>query len=465
MVSSDQINAVVPVPPLAAFPPSPSTDSLYTLAAPNAWVQVVETGATAIPPYTNWFPVTFVPEVPGVFTFGGLGLGQAAVLNFDATAGYSINSAKNPAPKGSTILLYVTGLGDLTAGSTITVKDSSATPLQASKIFGLIINPAPVPTDTLTSPSTVAIAAVQNTFSITALQALGGSPPYTWSVNSGLPTGMALSASGLLSGTPTAIAGTIFTLLVSVTDSAAITPVAVTVTVTLSAPTVTVSTSGLVPGVEPVAYPSATLTATGGKGPYTWTATGLPAGLSLSAAGVLTGTLTTSVGSPFTLSFTATDSSVAPGVASAATPITMNVYSSGMTITTQSLRNGVVNVPYVSTTLQQQGGTAPITWTSPALPTGLSHQLRRGIPRFGRRAHSNQRDCAPHRANRCGHPSACLYRESQQRQSQPGERDAGRSVNSNGAAGYFCFAAIFFSRACISRLSTSAGIGYGSIPL
>ena len=372
MVSSNQINAVVPVPPLAAFPPSPSTDTLYTLAAPNAWVQVVETGATAIPPYTNWFPVTFVPEVPGVFTFGGLGLGQAAVLNFDATAGYSINSAKNPAPKGSTILLYVTGLGDLTAGSTITAKDSSATPLQASKIFGLIINPAPVPTDTLTSPSTVAIAAVQNTFSITALQALGGSPPYTWSVTSGLPTGMALSASGLLSGTPTAIAGTIFTLLVSVTDSAAITPVAVTVTVTLSAPTVTVSTSGLVPGVETVAYPAATLTATGGKGPYTWTATGLPAGLSLSAAGVLTGTPTTSVGSPFTLSFTATDSSVAPGVASAATPITMNVYSSGMTITTQSLRNGVVNVPYVSTTLQQQGGTAPITWTSPALPAGLS---------------------------------------------------------------------------------------------
>ena len=122
MVSSNQINAVVPVPPPAAL--------VYTLTAPNAWVQVQETtgtGASATVVTTSWYPVTFVPEVPGVFTFGGLGLGQAAVLNYDVTAGYSINSAKNPAPKGSTFSLYVTGMGDLTAGSTITVTDSSIT--------------------------------------------------------------------------------------------------------------------------------------------------------------------------------------------------------------------------------------------------------------------------------------------------------------------------------------------------
>src|ERR1019366_4664055 len=80
MVSSNQINAVVPVPP--------SSPSVYTLVAPNAWVQVVETtgtGLSATVVTTSWFPVTFVPEVPGVFTFGGLGLGQAAVLNYDAT--------------------------------------------------------------------------------------------------------------------------------------------------------------------------------------------------------------------------------------------------------------------------------------------------------------------------------------------------------------------------------------------
>jgi hypothetical protein len=178
---------------------------------------------------------------------------------------------------------------------------------------------------------------------------------------------MALSSSGVLSGTPTGTG--IYLLQVGVTDSTASAPVTATYTLTITAPTVTVSTSGLVPGVQTVTYPSATLTATGGKKPYTWTATGLPAGLVLSAAGVLSGRPTTA--GAYTPAFTATDSST-PGVPSAPATIPLNVLLSGATITTQSLPNGVVNVPYVSTTLQQQGGTAPITWSSAGLPTGLS---------------------------------------------------------------------------------------------
>jgi uncharacterized protein (TIGR03437 family) len=361
MVSSNQINAVVPVPPPSA--------SVYTIPAPNAWVQVVETtgtGLSATVVATSWFPVTFVPEVPGVFTFGGLGLGQAAVLNYDATAGYSINSTKNPAAKGSTISLYVTGMGDLTGGSTITVTDSSAPKQSASQAFPLIIEPAPAVTATLT-PMVVPIDFVQSTLSLTALQAVGGTPPYIWSVTSGVPAGMTLTSSGLLSGTPTTTGA--FSLMVSVTDNAAITPVTATYPVTVTAPTVTVITSELVPGVQSVAYPTTTLTATGGKAPYTWSATGLPTGLSLSLAGVLTGTLTS--GGSFPLTLTATDSST-PGVVSSPAAITLNVLLSGMTIVTPSLPNGVAGVPYISTTLQQQGGTPPILWSSPALPTGLN---------------------------------------------------------------------------------------------
>ena len=369
MVSSNQINAVVPVPP--------SSPSVYTLAAPNAWVQVVETtgtGLSATVVTTTWFPVTFVPEVPGVFTFGGLGLGQAAVLNYDATAGYSINSTKSPAPKGSTISLYVTGMGDLTPGSTITVTDSSTPKLQASQIFPLIINPVPAVTATLI-PTPASIGAVQSTFSVTALLAVGGTPPYIWSVTSGLPTGMSLNSSGVLSGTPTAIG--VFSLLVSVTDSAAIAPVAAGYTVTVTAPTVTVTTSQLVPGVQTVVYPATTLAATGGKGPYTWSVTGLPAGLALNpATGVLNGTPTTP--GPYTPAFTATDSST-PGVVSAAATIALNVLVSGMTITTQSLPNGVVGATYTTTALQQQGGVGTVTWSSPALPAGLTLSPTTGV--------------------------------------------------------------------------------------
>jgi uncharacterized protein (TIGR03437 family) len=53
-----------------------------------------------------------------VFTFEGLGKGQAAVLNYDtAAASYVINSAKDTATKNSTIVIYATGLGELADAS------------------------------------------------------------------------------------------------------------------------------------------------------------------------------------------------------------------------------------------------------------------------------------------------------------------------------------------------------------
>jgi hypothetical protein len=54
------------------------------------------------------------------------------------------------------------------------------------------------------------------------LQAIGGTPPYTWSVIDALPTGLTLSSDGVLSGIPDAsTAGAYYT--VQVTDSASAT--------------------------------------------------------------------------------------------------------------------------------------------------------------------------------------------------------------------------------------------------
>ncbi|MBI5076002.1 MAG: putative Ig domain-containing protein, partial [Nitrospirae bacterium] len=80
----------------------------------------------------------------------------------------------------------------------------------------------------------------------------------------------------------------------------------------------TITTTSLPGGVVGTAYPATTLTATGGFGPKTWSIVlggggigvpsgGLPGGLTLSAAGVITGTPT----APGTFNFTVrvTDSS------------------------------------------------------------------------------------------------------------------------------------------------------------
>jgi phosphatidylinositol-3-phosphatase len=76
---------------------------------------------------------------------------------------------------------------------------------------------------------------VQVTYS-TTLQAVGGTPPYSWSVQSGaLPTGLTLSTSGTISGTPTATGS--FSLTIGLRDNAGhTTSAALSISITTSAP-------------------------------------------------------------------------------------------------------------------------------------------------------------------------------------------------------------------------------------
>ncbi len=100
VTSSNQVNCIVPVQVAAAI----------GAVSPNATV-LVKNGATS----TAAFPLTVVAEDPGVFTFGGLGQGPGAILNFDTVTGsFVINAAKAAAPRGSAVSIYVTGMGNLT---------------------------------------------------------------------------------------------------------------------------------------------------------------------------------------------------------------------------------------------------------------------------------------------------------------------------------------------------------------
>src|ERR1022692_1621798 len=81
-------------------------------------------------------------------------------------------------------------------------------------------------------------------------------------------------------------------------------------------------------GTLNVAYPSTTMTATGGIGAETWTATGLPTGLSINAStGAITGTPATATGSPFSVYITVTDSASPPATVGQTYSLTINAAS------------------------------------------------------------------------------------------------------------------------------------------
>ncbi|WP_295515122.1 autotransporter domain-containing protein [uncultured Pseudomonas sp.] len=93
------------------------------------------------------------------------------------------------------------------------------------------------------------------------------------------------------------------------------TSAAATVTLTVSRPTLTVTpASGALPGGQVGTSYSQTITGSGGSAPYTYSATGLPAGLSLNTAAATISGTPTAAGS-YTLSVVVTDANGATGSA------------------------------------------------------------------------------------------------------------------------------------------------------
>ncbi len=122
-------------------------------------------------------------------------------------------------------------------------------------------------------------------------------------------------------------------------------------------------------GTVNVSYSVTTLTATGGTPPYTWTATGLPPGLTIgNSTGTIAGTPTSLSGSPYNVTVTVTDANGTTATAS----YSITVGALPLKIITGTLPTGVINVPYPFTSIQATGGVGAYTWTITGLPQGLS---------------------------------------------------------------------------------------------
>jgi hypothetical protein len=303
---------------------------------------------------------------------GGIDQAQTASLTASVT-----NDSKNAGVQWSvsgggtlsgqtTISATYNAPASVTSAFTATVTATSVTDATKSATVQIKVNPLP----TITTAS-LPTATAGTAYSV-ALVVTGGTSPFTWTITSGsLPAGLSLSSGGVIAGTPTGAGSGSVTFQVK---DAAGNSASQALTVTVNPPpALIITTTSLPNGTNGTPY-SQTLQATGGVPSYKWsiTAGSLPAGLSLSSAGVISGTPSGTVSSTSNFTVTVTDSQT-PTAATKNANLSITVIQPPLSVTTTSLAGGSIDNVY-SQTLQAIGGTPPYTWSISAgsLPTGLS---------------------------------------------------------------------------------------------
>ena len=298
------------------------------------------TGATSLqltavvppPTITNGPPPGGTVGVPYSFTYTSTGF-----PTFTATG---LPPGLTLSPAG-----ILSGTPTTTGTYPVTVTASNGTAPNATQTFSIIIAPPP-PTITNGPPPNGTVG-VAYSFTYTATN----SPTFS---ATGLPPGLTLSAAGILSGTPT----TTGTYPVTVTATNGTAPNATQTFSIIIAPPPPTITNGPPPnGTVGVAY-SFTYTATNSP---TFSATSLPPGLTLSAAGILSGTPTTAGTYPVTVT---ASNGTAPN---ATQTFSITIAQPPPTIISAPPPNGTLGVAYSFA----YSSTGSPTFSATGLPPGL----------------------------------------------------------------------------------------------
>ena len=315
--------------------------------------------------YTVTIGCTSVSLSPA--TLNPVTVGTAFSQTLTASGGqgpYTFAVTAGALPAGVTLLPsgVLSGTPTATGSFSFTVRATDPTGCTGTRDYTLQVCPVLTVTPAALTSATVGTPYSQ------ALAVSGGTAPSTFAVTGGaLPPGLELSGSGL-AGTPTS-AGS-FSFTVTATDAGGCTGVR-TYSLTVC-PLVTVTPAVLPSGAVGSAY-SQTLLASGGTGPYAFTASGsLPPGIALSAGGALTGTPTQSGSFSFTV--TATDVNGCVGRAT----YSLGVTDAPPTITALRLSPGLAEGFTLSvmgtgfaagSTIFVNGVPFPATFVSPTLVT------------------------------------------------------------------------------------------------
>jgi len=354
-----------------------------TVAGPYSFTVTATDGSASPGPYStlrSYSGTVAAPTIaitPGVLTAVNAGTAYSQQLTSSGGSSpyaYAVTSGSLPAGITLSASGLLSGMPTASGSFNFTVQAADAHAFTGTQGYTLAVSSPTLVLNLATLPNPVA----ETPYSA-SIVASGGTAPYTYSVSSGaLPAGLSLNtATGVLSGSATA-AG-VFTFSLRATDSStgvgAPFSVTTSYTITVGAPTISVTPATLPAANAATAY-SQQLTASGGSAPYAYTVTSgsLPAGIALSASGLLSGTPT--AGGSFTFTVQAADTHAFTGTQS----YTLVVSSATLSLNLATLPNPVAEAPY-SATIAASGGTAPYTYSvsSGALPAGLSLNTSTGV--------------------------------------------------------------------------------------
>jgi prepilin-type N-terminal cleavage/methylation domain-containing protein len=234
------------------------------------------------------------------------------------------------------------------------------TPTPDDPIFNIRNSPPPV----IDAPGTQ-YAYVGTPITPLQLTNIGGVAPFVWTVVSGLPAGLSLSTNGEFTGTPTTAAT--YTVTVRLSDGLNRTDTETFTWAVAHPPQLTDPANRTSQGGVPITpYTVPFVAGRTGHGPYTWSATGLPAGLSINATtGAITGTPRTV--RTYQVTVTVTDRS---GRTDTTAQFTWTIPP--LVIATPPDQNGDNDVTMAPLQLPVSGGIQPYTWSAADLPQGLS---------------------------------------------------------------------------------------------